>query len=347
MTSIDATTLRRTRLHRQWLDRRRSASVPDAVAHLAGLPAPTPETPYLSLAARVEGISVDQVTAAIEDGSVVTTLLWHARLHLTRRSDVTTLRAGVVGELAESQRVAFGSATSSVDLDELVELARVFLSDRAPTGLELGRALATRWPHVTAGSLAGSVQRLLPVIHPAPGGTWRRTGPLPFALDPPATPSRAAPREEVVRRHLAARGPATTEEIEAECGAAGLGDVVERMPELVRRPGPGGLDLLDLPGAPLVDDGPTPPRLLPVGDPALGAGPPPPAAPGAGPSGVVVVDGRVVAGWRLEDRPKFSLVRLWRTGPDTVGWGGIRHEAHALLDFARPGVRHVVQHDRG
>ncbi|WP_158634151.1 DNA glycosylase AlkZ-like family protein [Amycolatopsis sp. WAC 04169] len=75
---------------------------------------------------------------------------------------------------------------------------------------ELGRALALNRPGADAQALGWTVQYLLPLVHPAPSGTWGKRGATPFAVFPGV--SEAATADDVrglIRRYLAAFGPAT------------------------------------------------------------------------------------------------------------------------------------------
>ncbi|XVV33326.1 DNA glycosylase AlkZ-like family protein [Streptomyces sp. CA-100214] len=127
----------------------------------------------------------------------------------------------------------------------------------------------------------------------------------------PAGPAGHRPgRETLVRRYLAAFGPAASADLRAWCGLAGLPAAVAAVRgELVAFRDERGRELLDLPEAPRPDPGtPAPVRFLPAFDNAiLGyqdrsriiddehrglsvAG-----------TRVVLVDGRVAATWTVED----------------------------------------------
>ena len=69
------------------------------------------------------------------------------------------------------------------------------------------------------------VQYLLPLLHPAPSGTWDHRGAVPVSV---AGTGTARP-EELARRHLAAFGPASTSDVRARSGVAGLPEIVAVM----------------------------------------------------------------------------------------------------------------------
>lgn len=354
MQTVSMTTLRATLLHRQWLDVRRSATVTAASRHLVGLNAQDAHIPYLALWARVAPLSIHAVTAAIEDGVLVRSTLLRATQHLMPPADAALVRALLAPVLARVQRNAFGSSTVGVDLDELVVRARDLLRERGVlTRPELGRMLQQRWPQSTAGALGSSVQHLMPVTHPAPSGTWGVRGPTPFALadwpDPPPEPDRAP---ALVRRYLAAFGPATAADIRAWSGMTGVRAVVAGMDDLIRMQGPEGQALLDLPGAPLVEGGSAlPVRFLPDFDAVLLAHHDRRrvmsdrvralVCEGAAVAATVLVDGEVSATWSIEDGPRRATLTL-RALRDRLPRGAVEAEGERLLGFARSDVRHAI-----
>ncbi len=136
---------------------------------------------------------------------------------------------------------------------------------------ELRDALAERWPDGDADALAWSVQYLEPLVHPPPTGTWGRYGATSVTLADTwlgqPMPAGASP-DELVRRYLAAFGPASVMDIQAWSGLTRLGEVVERLrPQLRTFYDDAGRELFDLPEAPRLDpDTPAPARLLPAVD---------------------------------------------------------------------------------
>ncbi|NUP80436.1 MAG: winged helix DNA-binding domain-containing protein, partial [Nonomuraea sp.] len=182
------------------------------------------------------------------------------------------------------------------------------------------RALAHRWPAPGPRALGEMViAALLPVAQLPPRGLWRtRAGVrnLPLSawlgrdIDPPAPDGTDPVGQELVRRYLAAFGPATSADLRAWCGLAGLPAAVAAVrDELVTFRDERGRELLDLPGAPRPDPGtPAPVRFLPAFDNALLGYQDrrrivDDAHRGLSVAGarVVLVDGRVAATWTVED----------------------------------------------
>jgi len=193
----------------------------------------------------------------------------------------------------------------------------VMADDEPRTMSEIARALAERWPEPGPRALGEMViAALVPMAQLPPRGLWRAKGgvrnlPLSSWLGREVDPLSAddVVGRALVRRYLAAYGPAATADLRAWSGVAGLPAAVKAVrEELVSFRDERGRELLDLPEAPRPDpDTPAPVRFLPAFDNAiLGyddrtriiddahrllsvAG-----------ERVVLVDGRVAATWTVE-----------------------------------------------
>ncbi|SPL88888.1 unnamed protein product [[Actinomadura] parvosata subsp. kistnae] len=192
----------------------------------------------------------------------------------------------------------------------------------------------------------------MPMAQLPPRGVWRvkagvRNLPLSAWLgreiDPPAADGSDPVGQALVRRYLAAFGPAAAADLRAWCGLAGLPAAVAAIrEELVTFRDERGRVLLDLPGAPLPDpDTPAPARFLPAFDNAIlgyhdrgriiddahrGL-----SVAGAR---VVLVDGRVSATWTVEEGavsvvPLRSFSRAEREA--------VAEEGRALASFLSDG----------
>jgi hypothetical protein len=272
---LDQRALNRALLDRQLLLDRVDLPAPAAAERLVGLNAQDPDLPYLALWNRLRDVTIAEVTAAIEDRTLVRSTLMRATQHLVTPADFRLLRPALAPLLRRVQHNAFGRRTEGVDLDALVADARTRLAGgRVLTRPELGRLLAEDRPGTDPTALGWSVQYLVPVLHPAPSGTWGTRGATPFALadwtgaQPEAT---AADVEELVRRYLAAFGPATAADARVWSGVAGLREVFERLrPELRTYRDESGRELFDLPDATIpAEDVPAAVRLLPEFDATL------------------------------------------------------------------------------
>jgi Winged helix DNA-binding domain len=205
--------LNRALLQRQLLLRRRRVSGLEAVERLVALQSQVPRDPYVALWSRVEAFRAETLSDALEQRRAVRMTLLRGTLHLVTARDAIDLRALVQPGI---ERVAYGSsplrkAVGSIDMEELSAALRGWLEDRPRTRAELVKEIAARWPEVDADAL-GYAMYSLPTVQVTPRGLWRRSGASAFTTMQAwlhASPDPAARVETLVRRYLAAFGPAT------------------------------------------------------------------------------------------------------------------------------------------
>ncbi|MFC4012031.1 winged helix DNA-binding domain-containing protein [Nonomuraea purpurea] len=321
MTVLGIRALNRATLARQLLLDRADVPVIDAVAHLCGLQAQEPQEPFVGLWSRLRGFDPAALSDLLTGRRVVRTHLMRRTVHLLTADDVLAWRARHDVMLRQKVLGVYRRELAGVDLEELAAAGRAVLADGEPRSMsELARAVAERWPAPGPRPLGEMlVAALIPMVQLPPRGLWRmkagvRNVPLSSwvgrEIDPPAQDGADPVGQALVRRYLAAFGPAATADLRAWCGLAGLPAAVAAVrDELVAFRDERGRELLDLPGAPRPDpDTPAPVRFLPAFDNALlgyhdcgrivddahrGL-----SVTGAR---VVLVDGRVAATWSVED----------------------------------------------
>ncbi|MEU1036341.1 winged helix DNA-binding domain-containing protein [Streptomyces mirabilis] len=320
MTDLDTRALNRATLARQLLLDHADLSVLDAVAHLCGLQAQEPQEPYVGLWSRLRAFEPAGLSDLLTGRSVVRTHLMRRTVHLLTADDALAWRSRHDAMLRQRVLGTYRRELDGIDLDELAAAGRAVMSDDEPRSMtQLARALAERWPTPGPRALGEMlIAALVPMAQLPPRGLWRkkagvRNVPLSSWLgreiDPP-TEDRSDPvGQALVRRYLAAFGPAASADLRAWCGLAGLPAAVAAIrEELVTFRDERGRELLDLPGLPRPDpDTPAPVRYLPAFDNALlgyhdrgrivddthrGL-----SVAGAR---VVLVDGRVAATWNVE-----------------------------------------------
>ncbi|MEU5088838.1 winged helix DNA-binding domain-containing protein [Streptomyces sp. NPDC021356] len=353
MTVLTSRGLNRATLARQYLLERSAATVTDTVAHLCGLQAQEPQEPFVGLWSRMREFTPDRLDDALTRRQVVRTHLMRRTLHLVTAADAlhwrprhdTMLRRRVLG--------TYRRELAGVDLDELTAAGLAVMSDGRPrTMAELVSALEGRGPQPPRRVLGELlVAALIPVAQLPPRGLWRRTAGvrnLPLAtwlgrsgtsLAPPAGDDADAVGRDLVRRYLAAYGPAATADIRAWSGLAGLPGAVKALRgELVGFRDERGRELLDLPDAPRPDaDTPAPVRFLPAFDNAIlgyhdRSRIIDDAHLGLSVAGrrVVLVDGRVAARWVTEcGRVGVTPLRTLSAQEKRL----VRQEADLLTEF--------------
>jgi hypothetical protein len=259
--------LGRATLARQLLLEREAVGVEAAIERLAGLQAQDVPPPYIALWSRLEGFGREQLGEPCRDGRVVRASLMRHTVHLLTTRDYVRLHGAILPALVSSWRSSRGSRLAGLDVDAVVQAAREFVGERPRRWGEIQRHVAALWPDYEATVLSYTVRTLLPMMRVTDGDGWAYSGNSPFALaDPP--PDGADRVHELVRRYLAALGPATPADASVWSGRSGLKPVFEELrPELVTFRDESGRELFDLPDAPRPPaDTPAPPRLLPVYD---------------------------------------------------------------------------------
>lgn len=356
--------LNRATLHRQLLLDRQAMPVLDAVRRLVALNAQDPNPPYLTLWARLTGFIPDQLTRLLYDKRVVRSSLLRATQHLATAEDYRWIRPLLQGTLVRAWRGAFGRVMNSLDPDDVAATARTLLTGRTLTRPQLRDLLIERFPGADPMAISWSVQALLAIVHPPPSGTWNTHGATPFALaeDWLGEPMDAEPdAAEMIRRYLAAFGPATVMDMQAWSGLTRLREVVDRIrPELCTFRNETGGELFDLSDAPLPDpDTPAPVRYLPAFDNLMLAQADRTrvmsdeqrkrVCVGAAVEATVLVDGRVAAVWSVTTGGGAATLTIDPLSRLSAGdRAAIEEEGSRLLAFTHPDKPHspIIIDDR-
>ncbi|MFF7258819.1 winged helix DNA-binding domain-containing protein [Streptomyces sp. NPDC008159] len=270
---LGARALNRATLARQLLLRRTPVAelpVSGAVEHLLGLQAQNVKPPYYALAARLDGFAPEQLSTLMAERAVVRIVTMRSTIHTHTAEDCLTLRP-LVQPARERELQLFRKGLVDVDLDRLTSLARELVEDEPRTLKQLREALLVEWPDADPLALGIAARCRLPLVQVTPRGLWGRSGQVALTtaehwLGRPAAPAPAP--ETVVRRYLAAFGPASVKDMQTWAGLTRLREAFERLrPELVTFRDENGVELFDLPDAPRPDpETPAPPRLLPEFD---------------------------------------------------------------------------------
>ncbi|WP_030165615.1 winged helix DNA-binding domain-containing protein [Spirillospora albida] len=357
MRTLDTRTLNRAALDRQLLLRRSGMSAPEAVRHLVAVQAQEPNSPYHALWTRLETFRQDDLTGLLHDRSVVRAALLRGTQHMTAADDYLWIRPLVHARLLSARQSAFGRVTRDWDLDALAAEAVRLLSTETLTRPQLARALTEIWPGRDVTALGWTVQALVPVVHPPPGRTWNTFGAVTLALaeDWIGAPLHPDPAPDaLIRRYLAAFGPASVKDFQTWSGLRRTAADFERLrPTLRVFRDENGAELFDVPDGPLPDpDTHAPVRFLPDFDNLVLAyadrsrlmTPERRAAVciGSETKPVLLVDGRVQATWELRHDRKAAKAVL-TVAPFEPLTADIGPEAAALLAFTAPDADHDVR----
>jgi hypothetical protein len=260
--------LNRATLARQMLLERKNTSALRAVGRLAGLQAQVASPPYVGLWTRLEGFGREELTRLMQERLVVRATLMRATLQLMSAEDYLLLRPALQPALTRSMRSITGKRLDGVDVDRLVGAAREFFEEEPRTFADLRPLLSELEPERDQSALAYAVRTQLPLVQVPSSGVWGYSGKAPFTtperwLGRP--PSGSEDPRVLIRRYLAAFGPATVRDVQTWSGRTQLKQPVEDLkPELRTFSDEKGNELFDLPEAPLPSgDAPAPPRFMP------------------------------------------------------------------------------------
>jgi hypothetical protein len=274
MTPLSRRALNRALLQRQHLLERTDQAPLDVIRQLVALQAQEPNWPYLGLWSRIRGFTHTDLTALLADGRVVRSSLLRSTQHIAAADDFRRLRPLLQPVLDRTAHAPyFRRNRDRLPIETLLDDGRALLDAGPLARKDLARALAARHPGRDGRILAGEVELRTPLVHDADTASWGSWGNRSSitvtavavdAIEPAAI-------HELIRRYLAAFGPATVADVQAWSGLTRLNQVVAVMgSELRRYTGPDGQTLLDLPDAQLPDPHlPAPVRLLPAYDNAL------------------------------------------------------------------------------
>ncbi|MGZ8630921.1 MAG: winged helix DNA-binding domain-containing protein [Actinomycetota bacterium] len=263
--------LNRALLARQLLLDRSAMPLPAAIERVSCVQDQYAPSGYLGLWSRVAGLERSALTTALERRRVIQATMMRMTIHLTSRRDFWPLALA----LRQPRRDGWLRATRRTG-DERAMIAaarrvRDLLADgprrRAEIVTELG---------LDAGTWNG-VGLWLDLVRVPPSGTWERRRADLFGMaeewlgSPPDGLTPADGVELLVRRYLAAFGPASVKDVVSFTGLSptAIAPALERL-RLRRFRDERGGELLDVPRAPLPDpETPAPVRFLPPWDATL------------------------------------------------------------------------------
>jgi hypothetical protein len=334
--------LNRALLARQLLLERRKLGVQQAVEKLGAIQAQWPQSPYIALWTRLTGFRKEQLTSALEQHEVVKATLFRITLHMTSARDYPYYAAVVLRAARES--------TPRANAEQLEKVARRVRAAAMKATLthEQLEAMAAD----AMGGFRWRTRTLTPLVHMPPGGAWSHYGRVQLrameAVLGVEVPSREDGAERLVRRYLAAFGPATQQDLLRFAGVR-VGDVragLERL-ELRRFEDERGRVLLDVPGGPLPDgDAPAPVRFLPKWDSSILAYAPPERtrilpekfrptviAKNGDVAPTVLIDGFVAATWDIGSKRDLTVTPLRRL--TKTERAEVDDEGERLVEFFR------------
>ncbi|NGP04490.1 winged helix DNA-binding domain-containing protein [Rhodococcus sp. 14C212] len=266
--TLTARALGRATLARQHLLRRGDLPAIALVEHLLGLQAQAPTPPYFALWARLRRFRPTALADLLESRDVVRIVLMRGTVFAVSATDAVALRDWIQPLLDRdlTTNTQYAAGLAGLDLRELAAAGRDLLRDGPRSLQELRPLLAERFPGRDPAALAYGLRNLLPLVQVPPRGLWGRSGqPRLTPLDEWVGRGPARPDPDIVlRRYLAAFGPASVRDAQTWSGLTRLGEVFERLrPSLEVFRDENGVEVFDLPDAPRPDPAtPAPVRIL-------------------------------------------------------------------------------------
>ena len=346
--------LNRATLARQaLLERAPAATTPAAmVERLLGLQAQEPKPPFIGLWSRIEGFRADDLRAALLSGDVVRATLMRATLHLMSGADYAAFRPALQPALDAAMASILKARGEGIEPGEVTAAARKLLArGRRLTFDEIREALSAEFPDADDRALGYVTRTGVPLQMAATDDRWGYPRDAQFRLVTKTDPD-SDPRE-MVRRYLAAFGPATPADFQVWSGLKGaraLFKEIENEFEMIE--GPDGKPLYDVPDGPRPgDDAAAPVRFLPAFDnlvlshedrSRVIADADRPKLLGTGNLRVrptFLVDGRVAGMWAIKATKKKATLTIEPFGKLAKRLQGeLIGEGEALLRFAEPDV---------
>jgi hypothetical protein len=334
--------LNRALLARQLLLERHSLSAEEAIRRVAGLQAQAPAPPFVGLWTRLAGFEEAELQRLIDERRIVRATLMRHTIHFVGADDYLWLRPTIQPALDANFGAQTRTRLAGVDIEPFLNAARREFGKRPLTFAEVKELIRALDPGCDVDAIAYGVRTHVPLIGVPNDSRWRFGGRAPFVL---AGKLAKPDPKEMVRRYLAAFGPATPADATAWSGVGGMRQVFDELRgELRSFRDEDGRELFDLPDAPLPpEDTEVPVRFLPEYDNTLlghrdrsrviaDEHRPLVYLTAGRMIGTILVDGFAAVGWRIADgapalEPFRRLTKAERRA--------IEPEAEALREWLR------------
>jgi len=352
--------INRATLARQLLLERADMPPTSAIERLVGMQAQLASAPYVGLRTRLKDFQRRDLASAIESREVVKATLMRATLHLVSAADYIRFRTAMSPAL-EGAAETIAKNRTPIDKERVLKVAHDFIAEKPRTFAEISTMLSAEMPDSDVGAMRYTVRTHIPLVQvPIPTG-WSYPGTPAFTLADAwlgKSVSTEANTRELVKRYLAAFGPATIADVQtwSFLKLADLKVIFESLrPELIVYRDEKKKELFDVKDAPVPDaDSPAPIRFLPEFDnillshkvrtrvvadehrkkvylPALRV------------AATILIDGFVGAVWKVEKAKGTAMLAIEPFIPITKPQRDeIASEAEQLVRFVEPDAKSYV-----
>jgi hypothetical protein len=259
--------LNRALLARQMLLERSETDLLKAVKGHIALQAQVQNPPYIGLWARVSNMERNDLTRLMEKRRIVRVPFLRGTIHLVASDDYLAYFSLVRPALERAHRGFNGRYLRDLDEGPIVRAAHDFLREPR-TLVEIRAHLTELAPDRPPEALASIARTYLPLVQVFPAGSWGVGGSQQYALAGEylgKQPAEDGDAKALIRRYLAAFGPASLKDFQGWAGTAVHKDAWNGLrDELKSYRDSSGAELFDLPDAPIPDEStPAPVRLVP------------------------------------------------------------------------------------
>jgi hypothetical protein len=267
--TITTRQLNRALLARQMLLAREKTTVLKAIERLVALQAQVPKPPFVGLWTRVEGFERNDLLSALSKRKVIRATAMRATIHVMTAADFIALRGALQPGLDKGLQTFLRDRAKAADLEALVADGREYFRKEPRTFDAFRDYLTEKYPQTDVRAMAYTVRLRVPLVQVPTDTTWGFPASADFALADEwlgkSVPTTSSSAELLVKRYLAAFGPATPADAQCWSGLGGLREVFESLrPSLVTFRDERKRELFDLPDAPRPDaDEVVPVRFLP------------------------------------------------------------------------------------
>ncbi len=351
---ISPTQLNRATLARQLLLVRHQLTPRQAIERLAGMQAQEAKPPFLGLWSRLIGFERERLTKLLRRRLVVRGTLMRATLHLVTDKDFLALRPAVQPALSKAMQSVLRGRCEGFEIDKVCRAAARLLDQGDATFETIRAHLASANAKADARAMGYAVRTHLPLLQVPTDDRWgypknpcftSASSYLDASIDLDEDDATA-----LVRRYLAAFGPASPADAQAWSGLTGLRATFESLrSQLVSFRTEADKELFDLARAPRPEAAtPAPVRLLPAFDNLLLAHAdrtriladehrPLTCSKNLRVHPTFLVDGRIAGLWKIEATKRRATLFLqpFDALPREASTA-LTAEAEAMLGFAEP-----------
>ena len=251
MQTLTQRQLNRTLLDRQLLLGAANLKPQKAIERLIALQAQVVSPPYFGLWSRLASFTPQDLMQLRDGGKTLRAPLLRSTLHWVNLSDFAWMRPTIQPALERAWQGFFGARKSGIEVEPLCVAAREILTPGPMSLSKLSDELLKIFPAWNKEAMEYGVRTHLPLVQISPAGSWKGGTAASYTM---AQVNPEPDPRQLVRRYLAAFGPATPRDVAVWAGFTAIGKTLESMrEELIEYRDDAGRVLYDIPKAPIVD----------------------------------------------------------------------------------------------